>query len=138
MSQENLYDVVLFIGMVAETGHFTVKHEAYTDLRDGGDMESAEMVLFDIIDETTHVQYAHKWLPFMAERLGIPPEEFKEVGAQRRAEALAKSEQSLVDLAQLPKEGSAYENFQRFIGQMRALKLLSNAETCPPRTMKPM
>lgn len=63
-----LYERIFFIGMVAETGHFHVKREAYEDFKARGDFESAEMMLFDIVDESTHVQYAHQWLPVLAEK----------------------------------------------------------------------
>jgi hypothetical protein len=36
LSPKDLYDKVFFIGMVAETGHFHVKHEAYDDFKAGG------------------------------------------------------------------------------------------------------
>ena len=70
-SAKELYEWIFFIGMVAENGHFTVKNEAYDDFRTGEDFESAEMMLFDIIDETAHVQYAHRWLPLLAEQAGV-------------------------------------------------------------------
>lgn len=138
MSPQSLYDSVLFIGMVAETGHFTVKHEAYADLREGGDLESAEMVLFDIIDETTHVQYAHRWLPVMADRLGIPSEDFKSVGLAKRQECESNSLRDLEALVNLPREGEAYEKYQSYLRRMREAKPLTNATSCPPRSMKPM
>jgi hypothetical protein len=37
MTPKDLYEAMFFIGLVAETGHFRVKREAYSDLRDGGD-----------------------------------------------------------------------------------------------------
>lgn len=63
LTPQELYEQAWSIGMVAETGHFTVKNEAYADFKAGGDLESAEMVLFDVIDEGAHVQYCHEWLP---------------------------------------------------------------------------
>jgi hypothetical protein len=138
MSLRDLYDAMLSIGMVAETGHFPVKHEAYADFSEGGDMESAEMVLFDIIDETTHVQYAHRWLPVMAGRLGIPEQEFKTVGATMRREASQKVERQLRSLADLEDSGAAYEKYEEYLARMRDLKPLANRDTCPPRTMLPM
>ena len=68
LTPAELYERVFFIGMVAETGHFHVKREAYEDFKEAGDFESAEMMLFDIVDESTHVQYAHRWLPVLAEK----------------------------------------------------------------------
>jgi AraC-like DNA-binding protein len=67
LTPSQVYDEVFYIGMIAENGHFQVKREAYEDFKAGGDMESAEMMLFDIVDEHSHVQYAHRWLPVLAE-----------------------------------------------------------------------
>jgi hypothetical protein len=41
MTPQELFEQAFFIGMVAETGHFHVKKEAYQDFKDGGDLESA-------------------------------------------------------------------------------------------------
>lgn len=79
-----LYEAVFFIGMVAESGHFEVKNESFTDFKNGNDLESAEMMLFDIIDETAHVQYAHKWLPVLAEKAGLDNSGYKERAVKER------------------------------------------------------
>jgi len=84
LGPKDLYDAVFEIGMVAESGHFEVKNESFTDFRNGNDLESAEMMLFDIIDETVHVQYAHKWLPVLAEHAGIDNSGYRERGVQER------------------------------------------------------
>ena len=63
MPRQQLYERVSFIGMIAETGHFVVKRETYDDFKAGGNLELAELMLFDITDESAHIQYAHKWLP---------------------------------------------------------------------------
>lgn len=62
MTPQQLYDVVFDIGMIAETPLHGQARSVSDDFKAGGDLESAEMMLFDIIDESTHVQYAHKWL----------------------------------------------------------------------------
>lgn len=138
MSPKDLYENVFFIGMVAETGHFAVKHEAYADFKDGGDLESAEMMIFDIIDETTHVQYAHKWLPVLAERAGVTAEDYKKRGAlvrqAQQAEADARAERE----REIPREGPAYELYESLVRRMRDKLPLTNAATCPPRSAKPM
>jgi hypothetical protein len=36
MTPQELFEQAFFIGMVAETGHFHVKNEAYHDFKDGG------------------------------------------------------------------------------------------------------
>jgi hypothetical protein len=84
MGPKELYEAVFFIGMIAETGHFEVKNEALTDFRNGNDLESAEMMLFDIIDETAHVQYAHRWLPVLAEKAGLDHSHYRERAVQER------------------------------------------------------
>ena len=84
LGPKELYEAVFFIGMVAESGHFEVKNEAFVDFRDGNDLDSAEMMLFDIIDETAHVQYAHKWLPVLAEKAGLDNSGYRERGVQER------------------------------------------------------
>lgn len=137
MTAKDLYEAVFFIGMVAETGHFTVKHEAYEDFKAGGDMESAEMVLFDIIDETSHVQYAHKWLPFLAQRAGLE-EDFKKRGAEARDRLLIECRDRSNQNLSLPKSGVTFEKYQELLGRMRARVPLSNAESCSPRSYKPM
>ncbi len=137
MTQKDLYEQVFFIGMVAETGHFQVKQEAYEDFKNGGDMESAEMVLFDIIDETSHVQYAHKWLPLLAERAGVV-EDYKARGLEVRQRLLQESEERARGNLALPRSGPAYDLYEDLIRRMRDQVPLSNAETCPPRSFKPM
>ncbi len=140
MTPRELYDAVFMIGMCAETGHFLVKHEAYADFKDGGDLESAEMVLFDIIDETSHVQYAHHWLPMLAERAGADPDEFKERGRTERDRLQRNADERLQKLSETPvnKDSRAYLYYQELLAIMRAKQPLSNANTCPPRSFKPM
>jgi len=99
MGPAELYEAVFFIGMVAESGHFEVKNEAFADFRDGNDLESAEMMLFDIIDETAHVQYAHKWLPVLAEKAGLDNSHYRARAVEERKKRQAQA------LAQLEEEG---------------------------------
>jgi hypothetical protein len=122
------------------TGHFPVKHEAYADFKAGGDLESAEMVLFDIIDETTHVQYAHRWLPLLAERAGRDPSEFKERGQLDRQKQQQSADARLAERKMLPRDlnDPHYAFYQRLLAIMREKQPLSNADTCPPRSFKPM
>lgn len=140
MSREQLYERVFFIGMVAETGHFVVKREAYDDFKAGGDLESAEMMLFDIIDESTHVQYAHKWLPILAEGAGLDASNYRERGARERAQRQIEHDENLVKSAALPRDenDADYAFYQQLLAIMRDKQPLSNAQTCPPRSPKPM
>jgi hypothetical protein len=140
MAPADLYEAVFFIGMVAETGHFTVKRQAYDDFREGSDLESAEMMLFDIIDETAHVQYAHKWLPVLAQYAGVDSSDYKERGAQLRKAAQENHLQNLAEWAQLPSDTSNphYAKYLELLDIMRKKQPLSNVTTCPPRDPLPM
>jgi hypothetical protein len=139
MTPKDLYDAVFFIGMIAENGHFIVKNEAYADFRDGHDLESAEMMLFDIIDETAHVQYAHRWLPLLAEKAGVSNEGYREKAASIRAE-LERGELKRVAENPLPRDlaNPDYAFYQELLARIRAVKPLPNAAHCPPRSPKPM
>ena len=138
ISPKQLYDMVFFIGLVAETGHFSVKHEAYADLKEGGDLESAEMMLFDIIDETSHVQYAHKWLPMLAERAGLAGENFKQRGSQVREQCAADAKERALSAPSHSENDAAYHFYQEMLARMRTRQPLTNAAICPPRSFKPM
>lgn len=140
MTPQQLYDVVFDIGMIAETGHFTVKREAYDDFRMGGDLESAEMMLFDIIDESAHVQYAHKWLPLLAERAGIDNSNYRERAVEIRQQRQNAELERIDRLHAHPyaADDSTYQFYQHLLAVMRAKHPLTNAETCPPRSPKPM
>ncbi len=141
ISPQQLYEHVFMIGMVAETGHFVVKNEGYVDFKEGQDLESAEMMLFDIIDETAHVQYAHNWLPLLAEHAGIDNTGYRERAAKIREEALARASQTASDLErQLPRTPGhpAFDFYQDLLARIRGTAPLSNAATCPPRSPKPM
>lgn len=137
LTPKELYDAVYHIGLIAETGHFTVKQEAYQDFRDGGDLESAEMMLFDIIDENAHVQYAHKWLPVIAQLAGVNDPDYKARAQQQRAEAQVKCVQAMTEQAQKPQDAD-YRFVRQLIERIRQVKPLTNATTCPPRSPLPM
>lgn len=125
--------------MVAETGHFVVKNEAYQDFKEGQDFESAEMMIFDIIDETVHVQYAHRWLPLLAEKAGIDNSGYRERAVRDREEK-GRHEQETVAHRPLDRSESnpAYRFYQDLLGRIRASYPLTNASTCPARSPKPM
>ena len=55
---------------VIEAGGFEYKHATYKRHVEHGDDESAQAVLFDIIDETMHVRFGHKWVPRLMEHYG--------------------------------------------------------------------
>jgi len=136
LTPEQLYEQVFSIGMVAETGHFTVKKEAYDDFKAAGDLESAEMVLFDIIDETSHVQYAHKWLPLLAERCGRDPDEFRSRGASERDRIAEDAALRQAKARALPRDPASVEfrHYQSLLQRMRnhqPLKLSSELKRSP-------
>ncbi len=139
MTPRDLYEAVFFIGMVAENGHFIVKNEAYQDFKEGQDMESAEMMLFDIIDETTHVQYAHRWLPHLAKLAGVDNSDYRARASRMRTEC-EQTEQAAVAKQQLDRSASnpAYAFYQDLLTRIRAAYPLANADNCPVRSAKPM
>ncbi len=137
LTPAQLYDAVFRIGMIAETGHFTVKQEAYQDFRDGGDLESAEMMLFDIIDENAHVQYAHKWLPVIAQHAGVDHSNYKELARSQRQQIQADADKWRAEQAAKPPDEN-YAFVQDLLTRMRKIKPLTNATTCPPRSPLPM
>lgn len=141
ITKEMLYQHVFMIGMVAETGHFVVKNEGYVDFKEGQDLESAEMMLFDIIDETAHVQYAHNWLPLLAQHAGVDNTDYRERAAKIREEYQANANKLAGDLGQkLPRtlDDPTYAFYQDLLGRIRAASPLANAATCGPRSPKPM
>lgn len=141
MTPQQLYEHVFMIGMVAETGHFVVKNEGYVDFKEGQDLESAEMMLFDIIDETAHVQYAHNWLPLLAEHAGVDNTGYRERGAKIREESQSRANQTAGDLERrLPRTPGdpCFDFYQDLLARIRATYPLANAASCPPRSPKPM
>ena len=141
MTPLQVYEAVFNIGMVAETGHFTVKHESYADFRDGQDLESAEMMLFDIIDETAHVQYAHRWLPLLAKHAGVDVTDYRERAAKVREDYQAKADERAAESRRvLPRTPGfvQYDLYQSLLARFRSALPLANAQTCPPRSPRPM
>jgi len=136
-----VYENVFMIGLVAETGYFVVKNEGYVDFKEGQDLESAEMMLFDIIDETAHVQYAHKWLPLLAEFAGVDNTGYRERGVKLREDYQAAANQNVAELLRtLPRTPGhpPFDFYQNLLARIRTACPLANAATCPPRSPKPM
>ncbi len=141
ITPKQLYQHVFMIGMIAETGHFVVKNEGYVDFKEGQDLDSAEMMLFDIIDETAHVQYAHQWLPLLAEHAGVDNSDYRERAAQVREEYQNKANDDAAGLrARLSRTPGdpAFDFYQSLLARIRANTPLTNAASCPPRSPKPM
>ncbi|MCC6416608.1 MAG: hypothetical protein IT582_11920, partial [Opitutaceae bacterium] len=136
-----LYQHVFMIGMVAETGHFVVKNEGYVDFKEGQDLDSAEMMLFDIIDETAHVQYAHNWLDLLAKHADVDNSDYRERAAKIREESQARANATAAEkLVQLPRTPGdpCFDFYQSLLARIRTHAPLANAATCPPRSPKPM
>jgi hypothetical protein len=111
------------------------------DFKEGQDLQSAEMMLFDIIDETAHVQYAHEWLPLLAEQAGIDNTGYRERGVKIREESQARAIATARELdRKLPRTPGdpCFDFYQDLLGRIRAACPLTNATTCPPRSPKPM
>lgn len=140
LSAAALYQIVFHIGMVAESGHFMVKNEGYDDFRQAEDLESAEMMLFDIIDETTHVQYAHRWLPLLAEKAGLDNSDYKQRAvAERRT--LQEGELRLIEEAKtVPRtpDFAPWRHYQDLLTRIRQANPIKNAAGFQPRSIKPM
>ncbi|MEM1208953.1 MAG: hypothetical protein AAGI54_06755 [Planctomycetota bacterium] len=141
ITPNGLYERVFAIGMIAETGHFQVKREAYDDFKAAGDLESAEMMLFDIIDEQTHVQYAHCWLPVLAEHANVDNTDYRQRAANERESRRAAAEQRQAETKRLSRDESSntYRLYDRLLTRMRDQKPLDLEAIDPsPRSALPM
>jgi hypothetical protein len=98
------------------------------------------MMLFDIIDESTHVQYAHQWLPALAEHAGVDNAGYRERGARERQRRQEAHLQQIAEAMRRPRDlnDPNYAFYQRLLAIMRAKHPLTNAATCPRRSPKPM
>ena len=141
MTKEELYEIVFFICMIAEQGHFIVKNEAYDDFKGGEDLESAVMLLFVIIDETSHVQYGQKWLPELARQAGVDNTGYRERAATIRRE---RQEAEIIGTERcrrhLPRKAgfAPWDHYQALLERIRNHVPLTNADTCQERSPKPM
>ncbi|MEO1664876.1 MAG: DUF455 family protein [Chloroflexota bacterium] len=48
---------------VIEADSFKMKHDSYQKYIEVGDMDSAQPIMYDIMDETMHVRFGQKWIP---------------------------------------------------------------------------
>ena len=98
------------------------------------------MMLFDIIDESAHVQYAHQWLPALAEHAGVDNGDYRERGARERQRRQEEHLRQIEAAARLPRDLSDpnYAFYQHLLAILRKQHPLSNATTCSPRSPKPM
>lgn len=56
--------------LVIEANAFGLKNARLKAMMDAGDFISAQSILYDITDETMHVQYGHKWTPELIKHMG--------------------------------------------------------------------
>ena len=140
MTPADLYNEIFHIGMVAETGHFVVKNEAYDDFREGDDLASAEMMLFDIIDETAHVQYAHRWLDLLAERAGIDNSDYRQRAVALRKKKQAEADAAVAEAQGLPRRAgfAPWDCYQDLLRRIRKVAPLSPDIQFAERSPKPM
>lgn len=140
ISPTALYESLFFIGMIAETGYFKVKREAYADFRDGDDLASAEMMLYDIIDETMHVQYAHQWLPTLAKRAELNHAGYEQRASRIRQQKQREADERIIAFQQESDHESdpTYQLYLKLRDRVRVKCPLSNAASCPRRSTRPM
>jgi hypothetical protein len=162
MSSREVYEEFFSVTQVAETGYFETKRYCFDDFLAGGDEASAEMMQFDIIDETSHVEYGRIWMEEMARRSGVT-EDYRERGridraaarknsATRVAECVAfasgKSPESLrIDLSKRPDSGhrqraitseGSRKHYEWMLQEIRQKCALKNAADAPTRPVLPM
>ena len=97
MTPRDVYQGFYNVTQVAETGYFETKRYCFEDFRLGDDDGSAEMMQFDIIDETSHVEYGRVWLEAMAQRAGVT-DDYRQRGRADRAAAQAKPDARVREL----------------------------------------
>ena len=85
MTPRDVYEAFYNVTQIAETGYFKTKGYCFEDFRDGGDAQSAEMMQFDIIDETSHTEYGRVWLEEMMRRAAIDEDYRKRATLERHA-----------------------------------------------------
>ena len=92
MMPKDVYENFYGVTQIAETGYFTTKRYCFEDFATHADDASAEMMQYDIIDETSHVEYGRIWLEEMAARAGVQ-EDYRQRGAVDRVMAQRKSDE---------------------------------------------
>ncbi len=158
MTPRDVYEAFYRVTQIAETGYFKTKGYCFEDFRDGGDELSAEMMQFDIIDETSHTEYGRRWLEAMMQRAGIE-EDYQARALQDRQQAFQTSGEKVAlyqrfldsDESVLPsdnddlanaclqlKDARARAHYERLLETVRAQCPLSNAHNAPTRPHLPM
>jgi hypothetical protein len=68
-----LYDPLIrycALTYVIEADSFKMKHKSYQHYLEQNDLESAQAVMYDILDETMHVRWGAKWVPVLMKHYG--------------------------------------------------------------------
>lgn len=55
---------------VIEADSFKMKHESYQRYLEQEDLQSAQPIMYDIMDETMHVRFGQKWVPHLIQHYG--------------------------------------------------------------------
>lgn len=55
---------------VIEADSFSMKHEMYQHYQEQNDHESAQAIMYDIIDETLHIRWGTKWVSPLMKQFG--------------------------------------------------------------------
>lgn len=151
MTPADVYQAFYNVTQIAETGYFKTKGHCFEDFAAGGDQASAEMMQFDIIDETAHTEYGRLWLNVMMERAGIE-EDYRKRGqadrqaAQRGADARVQGYRECAASTQPTDDPAcakvldprAREHYQRLLATLREQCPLTNAAMAPWRPNLPM
>jgi hypothetical protein len=168
MTPADVYNGFYSITQIAETGYFATKRYCLEDFAMGRDESSAEMMQFDIIDETSHAEYGRQWLPTLMEKAGID-EDYRARGrhdrllAQQRSDARASTLRQFTQSGTQPQFQGEYEvgtgvsptssvaqsfqtltdskaraHYQWLIGELRGQCPLKNLDDMPVRPNLPM
>jgi hypothetical protein len=100
MTPRDVYEAFYGVTQIAETGYFATKRYCFDDFAHHGDDASAEMMQYDIIDETSHVEYGRLWLEEMARRAGVD-EDYRPRGAADRIAAQHKSDERVAAMRRI-------------------------------------
>ena len=100
MTPKDVYEAFYGVTQIAETGYFATKRYCFDDFAAHSDDASAEMMQYDIIDETSHVEYGRIWLEEMARRAGVD-EDYRARGARDRTMAQEKSDHRVTQMRKI-------------------------------------
>jgi hypothetical protein len=98
------------------------------------------MMLFDIIDETAHVQYAHRWLPLLAEHAGLDHTGYRERAAKIRGQAQEEEMHRAQEAQSLPRTPGfvPWDHYQDLLHRVREATPFTPGFTPVRRSHKPM